>query len=125
LTYYRPRRGIEEFVKFRVADESSDFTSEGDIPTNDIYRSASQRWRVIPLYPSLPRLIKLASKGKALNRLEFSIFTYKGLGTSSGLTCPSTTEVGEVEELVAEERYAGTEAAGGEKIVVRCAWVRV
>ena len=30
-----------------------------------------------------------------------------------------------MEELVDEERYAGMEAAGGEKIVVRCAWVRV
>jgi hypothetical protein len=79
----------------------------------------------IPRYPSLPRLIRLASKGKALNRLEFSILTYRGLGTSSGLTCPSATEVGEVEEFVEEVRYAGTEAAGGEKIVVRCSLERV
>jgi len=58
----------------------------------------------IPRYPSLPRLIRLASRGKALNRLEFSILAYRGLGTSSGLTCPSAMEVGEVEELVDEER---------------------
>jgi hypothetical protein len=46
----------------------------------------------LPRYPSFPRLIKLASNGNALNRLEFSIFTYNGLGTSSGMTSPSALD---------------------------------
>lgn len=47
--------------------------------------TCSQRYQNIPEYPSLPKLNKLANSGKALNFLEFSIFTNNGLGTSSGM----------------------------------------
>lgn len=52
----------------------------------------------VPRYPSLPRLSKLANNGRALNRLEFSILTYKGLGTRLWSTCPSPN--GEVSDVV-------------------------
>jgi hypothetical protein len=72
------------------------------------------------MYPSSPRLIKLAKRGKALNRLEFSMLTWRGLGTRAWSTSPGAlpdkSGAGADEEAV---RYAGVDAAGGAKMVVR------